>query len=159
MCVYVCPEAMETVAELIDECAAIGVRDVGRVMLKLLNENAFVSSGCETSRPTRRREWARRARRCTRISTKRRRYTRRWDTCCKVISPRSCDRWRRARASTRAPAVATADDTGAGAPVMICSTVDTLLTKTRTKRGKGAARTDRRGGGVEALPSLKIGNR
>ena len=42
MCVYVCPEAMETVAELIDECAAIGVRDVGRVMLKLLNENAFV---------------------------------------------------------------------------------------------------------------------
>ena len=47
------------------------------------------------------------------------------------------------------------DDTGAGAPVMICSTVDTLLTKTRTKVEKALRAPIDEAAALKLLPSSK----
>ena len=57
---------------------------------------------------------------------------------------------------TSSLAVATKlDDTGAGAPVMICSTVDTLLTKTRTKVEKALRAPIDEAAALKLLPSSK----
>ena len=156
VCVYVCPEAMETVAELIDECAAIGVRDVGRVMLKLLNENAFVCGVRDvTANPA------------SRMGAGAPEVYKNFDEKTAIhealghllqgdLSKELRSMEESASEYTSSLAVATKlDDTGAGAPVMICSTVDTLLTKTRTKVEKALRAPIDEAAALKLLPSSK----
>jgi hypothetical protein len=131
---YACPKALEALAAVVEECDAIGVYAVGEVVLKLMDAEAFVVGVRDTTHAPMSRMGAGTPEAFKNFDEKEAIHDALAHLLQDGVDGELDDMNASASEYARSLAGATRlEDSTLAAPVTICSTVETLLTKTKAK--------------------------